>query len=93
MPLPITKSAGTGAGTPVLGVGSGANHGRGGTVMGVGATGAQESPYKTSFEKAFLSETREFYEAESKRLLVECDAPSFLMKVSFSFPLVFHLVH
>jgi cullin 3 len=50
--------------------------------MGEGTPGAKESPYKTSFEQALLKQTEEFYTRESERLLVECDCPSFLQRVS-----------
>jgi cullin 3 len=81
IPLPVTASQGTGSGTPVLGVGSGAGSGRGSAVMGEqGLIG--QSPYRTSFEKAFLKQSEEFYQRESKQLLVENDCPTFLNKVS-----------
>lgn len=84
--LPLTASVGTGSGTPVLGVGSGAGGGRNKTVMGPGIAGEQLSPYKTSFEVAFLTQTKEFYTRESAALLLSCDAPSFLQKVGFGPP-------
>lgn len=87
VPLPLTASVGTGSGTPVLGVGSGAGVGRNKTVMGDGLAGEQQSPYKTSFERAFLKQSQEFYAKESADLLVECDAPNFLRKVVLIFPL------
>lgn len=80
VPLPVTASQGTGSGTPVLGVGSGGGNGRGSAVMGEAGLMGQ-SPYRTAFEKAFLKQTEEFYAAESKRLLVENDCPTFLKKV------------
>lgn len=83
VPLPVTASQGTGSGTPVLGVGSGGGNGRGGAVMGEASLVGQ-SPYRSTFEKAFLTQTEEFYAAESKRLLVENDCPTFLQKVSAS---------
>lgn len=81
IPLPVTASVGTGSGTPVLGVGLGGGHGRGMAVMGEGTPGEQESPYKTSFEKPFLEQTKQFYTLESEALLISCDAPTFLKKV------------
>ncbi|KAL8286410.1 hypothetical protein RQP46_004427 [Phenoliferia psychrophenolica] len=81
VPLPITASVGTGSGTPVLGVGSGAGIGKNKTVMGEGPPGEQLSPYKTSFERAFLRQSQEFYARESAALLLEVDAPSFLRKI------------
>lgn len=81
IPLPITASTGIGAGSPVMGVGSGGASGRGRPVMGEGMHGERESPYKTSFEKAFLKQTEEFYRVESAALLIECDAPTFLKRV------------
>lgn len=81
MPLPVTASQGTGSGSPVLGVGSGSGSGRGPAVLGEqGLVG--HSPYRTAFEKAFLKQTEDFYAAESRRLLVENDCPTFLKKVS-----------
>jgi hypothetical protein len=50
--------------------------------MGTSRSNGQESPYMTSFEVPFLAQTQEFYEAESARLLVECDAPRYLVRVS-----------
>ena len=82
VPLPLTASVGTGSGTPVLGVGSGAGIGKNKTVMGEGLPGEQLSPYKTSFERVFLRQSQEFYTRESAALLLEVDAPSFLLKVS-----------
>lgn len=84
IPLPITASTGTGSGNPVMGVGSGGGNLRGRPVMGEGNIGDQQSPYKTSFERAFLKQTGEFYAMESARLLIECDAPSFLQKVRWA---------
>lgn len=52
--------------------------------MGEGQIGDSESPYKTSFEKAFLRQSAEFYQKESEALLLECDAPSIMQKVRFS---------
>jgi len=82
IPLPVLASAGVGAGSPVVGGGANASSVRNRTVMGEGTPGARESPYKTSFEQALLKQTEEFYTRESERLLVECDCPSFLQKVS-----------
>ena len=82
IPLPVLASAGVGAGSPVVGGGANAAGLRNRTVMGEGTSGARESPYKTSFEQALLKQTEEFYTRESERLLVECDCPSFLQKVS-----------
>ncbi|ORY88874.1 Cullin-domain-containing protein [Leucosporidium creatinivorum] len=81
IPLPVTASQGTGSGTPVLGVGSGGGSGRGAAVMGEqGLIG--QSPYRTAFEKAFLKQSEEFYQRESKQLLVENDCPTFLKKIN-----------
>ncbi|GAA5916504.1 cullin family protein [Sporobolomyces salmoneus] len=81
VPLPIVASTGVGAGSPVVGGSTSALNSRTKTVMGEGTAGAQESPYKTSFEQALLKQTEEFYRRESERLLVECDCPSFLQKI------------
>ena len=82
IPLPVQSSAGVGSGTPMLGVGSGGINARAKAVMGVAQPGELASPYKTSFERAFLAQSEDFYAKESARLLVECDCPSFLTKVS-----------
>jgi cullin 3 len=68
-----------------MGVGFGGASMRARPVMGVGAPGEKASPYKTSFEKALLAQSEEFYRAESESLLIECDAPSFLKRVRISF--------
>lgn len=82
VPLPIAASTGTGAGIPT---GSGNASGRlKRPVMGEGMMGERDSPYKTSFEKVFLSQSQEFYQQESAELLLNCDAPTFLIKVSLS---------
>ncbi|GAA6055941.1 hypothetical protein JCM3770_005606 [Rhodotorula araucariae] len=80
VPLPVQASQGTGSGSAV--VNSSAAAARARTVMGEGPPGAGESPYKTSFEQAFLKQTEEFYARESARLLVECDCPSFLQRIN-----------
>lgn len=84
--LPIAASTGPGAGKPTMGVGSGGGSIRGGPVMGVRSkpSAKLESPYTTSFEMAFLKQSKLFYEKESTSLLFECDAPTFLVKVRFS---------
>ncbi|KAM0754709.1 Cullin-domain-containing protein [Meredithblackwellia eburnea MCA 4105] len=88
--LPLTASVGIGAGAPAYngssgsssgGVGSGAASLRSKPVMGEGPAGEQLSPYKTSFEAAFLKQTREFYTRESQALLIECDAPNYLIRI------------
>ncbi|GAA6005797.1 hypothetical protein JCM11491_004014 [Sporobolomyces phaffii] len=81
VPLPVVASTGVGAGSPVVGGSASALSSRAKTVMGEGAPGAKESPYKTSFEQALLKQTEEFYTRESERLLVEYDCPSFLQKI------------
>ncbi|KAK4704943.1 hypothetical protein P7C70_g1265, partial [Phenoliferia sp. Uapishka_3] len=43
--------------------------------------GEQQCTYKTSFERAFLKQSREFYENESRELLIQVDAPTFLRKI------------
>ncbi|GJN87607.1 hypothetical protein Rhopal_000562-T1 [Rhodotorula paludigena] len=80
VPLPVQASQGTGSGSPV--VSASAANARQRTVMGEGPPGAQESPYKTAFEQAFLKQTGEFYARESARLLIECDCPSFLQRIN-----------
>lgn len=85
VPLPVQASQGTGSGSPV--VSASAANARQRTVMGEGPPGAQESPYKTAFEQAFLKQTGEFYARESARLLIECDCPSFLQRVRLRPPL------
>lgn len=85
--LPLAASTGTGSGIPQLGVGSGGGTGRGKAVMGImSGTSKIESPYSTSFERAFLTESENFYKKESEVLLFECDAPGYLIKVSFYNP-------
>ncbi|GAA6027978.1 hypothetical protein JCM8097_001811 [Rhodosporidiobolus ruineniae] len=80
VPVPVQASTGTGSGSPVIS--TAAANARNRTVMGEGPPGAKESPYKTAFEQAFLKQTREFYNRESARLLVECDCPSFMQKIN-----------
>ncbi|GEM06638.1 cullin 3 [Rhodotorula toruloides] len=80
VPLPVQASQGTGSGSPVINSGAAAARQR--TVMGEGPPGAKESPYKTTFEQAFLKQTEEFYARESARLLIECDCPSFLQRIN-----------
>lgn len=82
VPLPIQSSAGVGSGTPILGVGSGGMNARAKSVMGRGVDGELHSPYKTAFEKPFLAQSEDFYAKESAQLLIDCDCPSYLIKVS-----------